>query len=449
MRAGGLMRILAGAVVAVALGGAPATADASVGNFAMAVQPDGKIVVAGGGGLAPEGGKEFGAVVRYLPSGRLDRSFGGGDGVVLMRHQQPFTAVALQKDGRIVLAAPIGEVVRLLPDGRPDGNFGVRGKKAAGASSSWYPASIVVEGNGGYYVGGMDGYPSDTGEHWYGRLHWISPNGLRGNWIGSMTTGDGHEGEPKTFLNDIVVTPDGSVIGAGTVAERHADAKSHAALAQVLPGTTDQGRYPTGPDPSFGGGAGLVTSDFFPASTLPEAANALSWDRGKLLIAGEANGDMLVSRYFRNGTQDNGFGRRGFWTVTLGRGSTDVANSLAVDAKGGILAAGSSTHSCGGTECTSLLLARLGKDGHPVRSFGHGGIVTPPIGSGAVGHPAFETAYGVAVRPKGKVLVGGLVGGPSGSRFFLRRYLADGTPDNSFGKRGRVTTLPVAVQGAG
>ena len=142
---------------------------------------------------------------------------------------------------------------------------------------------------------------------------------------------------------------------------------------------------------------------------------------------------MLVSRYFRNGLQDNGFGRRGFWTVTLGRGSTDAANALAVDAKGGILAAGSSTHNCGGTECTSLLLARLGKDGHPVRSFGHGGIVTPPIGSGAAGHPAFETAYEVAARPQGKILVGGLVGGPSGSRFFLRRYLADGTPDNSFG----------------
>ena len=82
-----------------------------------------------------------------------------------------------------------------------------------------------------------------------------------------------------------------------------------------------------------------------------------------------------------------------------------------------------------------------------MRSFGHGGIVTPPIGSGAAGHPAFETAYGVAARPKGKVLVGGLVGGPSGSRFFLRRFLADGTPDNSFGKRGRVTTLPVGVVG--
>ncbi len=434
-----------GAVVAVALGGAAATVDASVGNFAMAVQPDGKIVVAGGGGLVPEGGKGFGAVVRYLPDGGLDRSFGGGDGVVLMRHQQPFTALALQKDGRIVLAAPVGEVARLLPDGRFDGNFGIRGKKGAGVESSWYPTSIVVGAKGSIFVGGMTGYPSDNGERWYGRLYRVAPSGLAGGWVGAMTSGDGREDEPTTVINDLVLGPGGSVIGAGNASARSLHPRAHAALARLIPGAVENG-YPSGPDPSFGGGAGLVESNLFPASFSWETANALSWQRGKLLIAGEANGDMLVSRYDRDGLQDHGFGRRGFWTVTLGRESADLANALAVDAKGSVFAAGSSTHNCGGTGCTSLLLTHLGKDGHLVRSFGHGGIVTPPIGSGDRSRFAFEVAYDMALRPRGKILVGGLVGanGSSG-RFFLRRYLADGTPDSSFGKRGRVTTLPVAM----
>jgi uncharacterized delta-60 repeat protein len=429
----------------VGLGGAPAPADASVGNFAMAVQPDGKIVVAGGGGPAPEGGKEFGAVARYLPNGGLDRSFGGGDGVVLMRQQQPFTAVALQRDGRIVLAAPIGEVVRLLPDGRFDGNFGVRGKKAAGVESSGYPTSIVIGAKGSIFVGGMTGYRSDNLEHWYGRLYRIAPSGLAGGWVGAMTSGDGREGEPTTVINDLVLGPGGSVVGAGSANARSLHPRKHAALARLIPGTVENG-YPSGPDPSFGGGVGLVETDFFPGFSW-EVANALSWQRGKLLIAGVANEDLLLARYTEDGILDNGFARRGFRTVTLGRESADFANALAVDAKGGILAAGGSTHNCGGTGCTSLLLARLGRDGHPVRSFGHGGILTPPIGSGTAGHPAYETAFEVAARPQGKILVGGLVGGPSGSRFFLRRYLADGTPDNSFGRRGRVTTLPVGVVG--
>jgi len=430
---------------ALALLAVPAAAGASVGNFGMAVQPDGKIVVVGGGGLAPEGGKEFGAVVRYLPNGRLDRSFGAGDGVVLMRQQRPFTAVALQENGRILVTSPIGGragLTRLLPNGALDKSFGEGGYLYGGASTSWYPTSVAVK-DGRIFTAGMTGYLADTAEHWYGWLYRITSSGRSGGPFAGMTSGAGDQ--PKTFINDFLFGPGGSVIAAGTVAERRADAREHAVLARLLPNSVEPAGPPTGADPSFGGGVGLVQSNFLPASPLPEAANALSWDQGKLLIAGEANGDMLVSRYFKDGTQDNGFGRRGFWTVTAGRGSTDVANALAVDSKGAIFAVGGSTHRCGGGECTTLLLARLGKDGHPKPSFGHGGIVTPPLGSGAAGHPAFETAYDLALRPRGKVLVGGLVGGPSSSRFFLRRYLTDGTPDKSFGKRGRMATLPVAV----
>jgi uncharacterized delta-60 repeat protein len=441
-----LRRRLGGTVAALALLLAPAAAAASVGNFGMALQPDGKIVAAGGGGLAPEGGKEFGAVVRYLPNGKLDRSFGGGDGVALFHQQRPFTAVALQENGRILVTSPLGGragLTRLLPNGALDKSFGEGGYLYGGASTSWYPTSIAVK-DGGIFTGGMTGYLMDTAEHWYGWLYRVTSSGRSGGPFGGMTSGAGDQ--PKTFVNDFVFGPDGSVIAAGTIAERRADAREHAVLARLLPNSVEAAGPPTGADPSFGGGgAGLVQSSFFPASTLSEAANALSWQQGKLLIAGEANGDLLVSRYFKDGTQDNGFGRRGFWTVTAGAASTDVANAVAVDARGGIFAGGGSTRHCGAAECTSLLLARLGKDGHPVRSFGRGGIVTPPIGSGASGRPAFETAYDIAPRPKGKILVGGLVGGPRGSRFFLRRYLLDGAPDKSFGRRGRLTTLPVSA----
>jgi uncharacterized delta-60 repeat protein len=410
----------------------------------MAVQRDGKIVVAGGAGLAPEGGREFGAVVRYLPSGRLDRSFGGGDGVVLMRQQRPFTAIALQKNGRILVASPIGGragLTRLLPNGALDKSFGEDGYLYGGASSSFYPTSLAVGAGGRIFVGGMTGYLNDPSEHWYGWLYSVTSNGRSGGVFGGMTTGQSDQ--PKTFVNDFVFAPGGAAIVAGTVAERQADAKEHAALARLLPGAVEPGGTPSGPDPTFGGG--LIASDIFPASTMPETANALSWQKGGLLIAGEAAGSMLVARYFQDGTKDNGFGRRGFWTISGGRGATAVANALAVDAKGGVFAAGSRTRRCGGAECTTLLLARLGRFGHPIASFGHGGVVTPPLGSGAAGSPAFETAYDVALRPKGRFLVGGLVGGPSSTRFFLRRYLADGKPDKSFGRRGRVTTLPVAV----
>jgi len=441
------MRVTVGAALALALL-LPAGAAASVGNFGMAVQPDGRIVVAGGSGLVQQGGREFGAVVRYLPDGRLDRSFGGGDGVALFHGQRPFTAVALQKNGRIVLTSPLGGeggLTRLLPGGRLDPSFGEGGVLYAGASTAWYPTSVRVAGDGGIFTGGLTGYLNDPGENWYGWLYRIDPGGRSGDRWAGMTSGE--SGQPKTSIDDFVFTPSGSVISAGTIADHAPGAKQHAVLARLLPGTIEAGGVPTGADPSFGAGAGLLQSAFFPASTLPEAANALSWDQGGLVIAGEANGDLLVARYSKEGLLDRGFGRRGFWTVTGGSGSADRGNALAVDRKGRIFVAGGSTRDCGGAECTRLLIAHLSKSGRPIAGWGRGGLATPSLGSGAPARAGFETAYGLALRGKGKLLVGGLVGGGGATRFFLRRYLADGRPDGGFGDSGRVTTLPARVVG--
>jgi len=441
-------RLWATAAVTLALLLAPAAAHASVGNFAMAVQPDGKLLVAGGAGYSGglSGGREYAAVVRYLPGGGLDRSFGGGDGVVLLPKQRPFTAIALQENGRILLTSPVGGeggVTRLQPNGNLDRTFGSGGVLYAGASSSYYPTGIRVDRDGAIFVGGMTGYLNDSSEHWYGWLYRITSNGRTGEPTGGMTNGESDK--PKTFINDFVFDPGGSVIAAGTVAERRLEAKSHAALARLTKDPLGGGLV-TEPDPSFGGGAGLVESNFFPASPSPETANALAWQRGKLLVAGEANTDLVVSRYTADGLLDGGFGHRGFESVGFGRGHTNVANDLALGAKASIYAAGSSSHGCGSGGCASLLLARFGKDGKLAKRFGRGGLVSPSVDSKRYGRPAKEVAYAVIARPQGTILVGGLLTGPQSSRFFLRRYLADGTPDRSFGKGGRLTTVPVLAE---
>jgi uncharacterized delta-60 repeat protein len=435
-------------LAALALLGAVATAQASVGNFAMAVQPDGKIVVAGGSGhVGAAGAEEFGAVARYLPDGRLDPSF-GGEGIVLVREQSPFTAVAIQSNGRIVLTAPpngSGGVVRLFPDGYLDFNFGEKGILYAGASTAWHPTSVAVNGKGAIFVGGMTGYLSEPAEHWYGSIYRITSNGRSGAWIGSMTNREGAPGEPKTFVNDFVLKGD-TVVGAGSLAAREPGARSQAVLARLVPGTITAGQA-SGPDPSFGAGAGLVTSAFFPASPFSEAANALAPDKGKLLLAGTANGDLLVARYSAGGLLDGGFGRHGFNLARFGRATADTANDVAAS-KAGIFAAGSSSHGCAGGRCTSLLLARFSRDGHLSHEFGKGGLVSPAVDTRAYGNPASEIAYAVKPLAHGKVLVGGLVAGPSSSRFFLRRFDSRGRPDPSFGDHGRLTTLPEAAERA-
>jgi uncharacterized delta-60 repeat protein len=438
-----------GAALAAAfcLAAAPALASASVGNFGMAVQRDGKILVAGGSGRAGGGasGKEFGALARYDRDGSLDPSFGGGDGVALLQALGPLTAIALQPDGRILVTSAVGQLSRLLPNGRPDPSFGVGGYAPPGALSAYFPTTVVVAADGSILVGGMTGYLEDPGEHWYGRLYRYPADGMTSDWIGAMTSGDGRPGEPKSFLNDFLVEPDGSVFGVGTVAPRQVQVRSRAALAQLLPAQLEaaNGIYPTGPDPSFGAAAGLVTSNFFPASSYAEAANALARDRGKLVVAGEADHELLVARYSRAGILDPGFGHRGAAVAGYRRAAPDTANAVAVQRDGGILVAGTSVHGCAGGGCSSLLVARFKANGRLDHGFGRDGIVSPSVDNRAYGYPATEVAYAVAAPGKDMFLVGGLVTGRGSSRFFLRRYLADGTPDPSFGNRGRVTTLPL------
>ena len=433
-------------LVAACLGAAPGAASASVGTFAIAVQSDGRILAAGGSGRVggAASGKEFGAVVRYNRDGSLDRSFGGGDGVALIRQMQPFTAIALQGDGRIVLTAESagkGGVARLLPDGHLDGNFGFAGIIAPGASSAWFPTSVAIGGDGAIYVGGMTGYLNDPGENWYGSIYRVEASGLSGEWVGSMTSRQGLPGEPKTYLNDFVFGPRGTVVGAGWLAARQPGARTQAVLAR-MPASTRSGGLATDPDPSFGGGAGLVTSNFFPPS--PETANALSRDRGRLLIAGQSGGKLLLARYSEDGILDTRFGRRGAFVTGGGRAGEAEANALAVHRRNGIFAAGSSAYRCGGKQCEGLLLTRHKRSGKLDRRFGGDGVVSPKVetkGGGA----AAEVAFDLAVQHQGTVLVGGLLTGPGSSRFFLRRYLADGKPDPSFGDQGRLTTLPLVA----
>lgn len=425
----------------------PGAAAASVGSFAMAVQPNGKIVVAGGSGRVggEASGPEFGAVVRYRRDGSLDRSFGGGDGVALLRQLKPFTAVALQPDGKIIVTSPIGGeggLARLLPDGGLDPSFGTGGVLHAGAATAYFPTSVALGGDGSIFVGGMSGYPEDPGEHWYGRLYRIAPDGRSGEWIGSMTGGDGRPGEPKSFLNDFVIGDDLTIVGAGTVVPLKAS--SQAALARLVPGQT-AGPYPAGPDPSFGGGTGLVTPSFL-AYQWEAEANAIAWQRAKLLIAGRVNTSLVLARYSAQGILDTGFGSKGLVTTLAGdRRGPAVANDLVVERRGGILVAGSSVYGCGGKGCTGLLLAAYGSDGRPDSRFGASGLVSPRVNTRTYGTPAGETGYDVALRREGKVLVGGLVAGPGSSRFFLRGYRADGKPDPGFGQGGRVTTLPLVA----
>jgi uncharacterized delta-60 repeat protein len=100
---------------------------------AVAVQSDGKIVVAGNATHAAGIDSDF-ALARYNPDGTLDSSF-DGDGILttdLGTESDDARAIVIQPDGRIVVAGSAGEnivLARYAPDGKLDTTFGTGGTK--------------------------------------------------------------------------------------------------------------------------------------------------------------------------------------------------------------------------------------------------------------------------------------------------------------------------------
>jgi uncharacterized delta-60 repeat protein len=98
---------------------------------ALALQPDGKILIAGS--TWPQGGDQDLAILRTNPDGGLDTTF-AGDGKRTIDYDgfDAAQAIALQPDGRIVIVGygyPTEDILvdRLLPDGSDDPSFKVEG----------------------------------------------------------------------------------------------------------------------------------------------------------------------------------------------------------------------------------------------------------------------------------------------------------------------------------
>ncbi|MFN2544074.1 MAG: delta-60 repeat domain-containing protein, partial [Actinomycetota bacterium] len=133
-------------------------------SVAMAVQPDGRILVAG---RCQCGSQIY--LDRYLPDGRPDSSF-GEDGTVAPRQAVTPHSIVLEPDGRIVVASDsyLKEVlVRFSPDGEIDDTFGRNhgwerqsfptGHGGTLADAALTSGKLLVVGSLKWAAGGTDG----------------------------------------------------------------------------------------------------------------------------------------------------------------------------------------------------------------------------------------------------------------------------------------------------
>ena len=133
----------------------------------LAIQADGKIVVAGHDGPHDGSTRDF-AVVRYNPNGSLDTSF-DGDGIArvgFVGYSKDYaTGVKIQSDGKIVLAgySDVGllvsndiAVARLNTTGSLDNTFGTGGRvtTSVGFKTEDIVNSLVIQADGKIVVAG-------------------------------------------------------------------------------------------------------------------------------------------------------------------------------------------------------------------------------------------------------------------------------------------------------
>jgi uncharacterized delta-60 repeat protein len=145
-------------------GGGTAVVTVDLGGFdlldGIAVQPDGKILLAGSTDAT---GTEDMAVVRLNADGSLDNSFGQGGKVFIDLGGDDYAhAMALQPDGKIILAGrrTIGTTddiatVRLQPNGLRDTTYGKDGVSIIDLGQNELIVSMALQPDGKIVLGGF------------------------------------------------------------------------------------------------------------------------------------------------------------------------------------------------------------------------------------------------------------------------------------------------------
>lgn len=406
---------------------------------AVTLQGDGKLVVAG------TSDRGF-AVVRYNSDGSLDGSFGTG-GKVMTRLgteeiEDELHALALQTDGKIVVAGRSWQqysndiaVVRYNPDGTLDGSFGSGGKVMTN-----FPELIPLdEGLPGPYFGSRSKDAPDAsgpavpvgptyGQYGYddafalgiqadGKLIVGGTSLVRYNPDGSLDPSFGSGGRVMTEVHALALQRDSKIVvvgaaGAFTLARYNADGSL---------------------DVSFGTG-GTVTTQL---GRVDAAGDVVLQPDEKLVVVGKTfNGrsiDFAMVRYNPDGTLDHRFGSRGKVTSDfcahrieeryaeqIGTGSIFGGWRVRLQADGRLVVAGTPSDSL----CSGAVMFRYDVDGGLDATFGKNGRVT----TGTLSNPAIQN--------DGKIVVVGAVE----RSFAVVRYNTNSSLDSTFGVGGKVIT---------
>jgi uncharacterized delta-60 repeat protein len=383
----------------------------------LAIQSDGRLVVGADG--VDANFKQVFALARYKTDGSLDTSFGSSGVTTLAIGSVAFAnSVALQSDGKIVEAGGNSSggaftfaLARFTANGTLDPSFGTGGIVLTRIGRYSSAEDVAVQADGKILAAGE---ASPTGDNETFALARYTPGGSLDTGFGGGSTVTTSVGSGGGEANAVALQADGKIVAAGY--SSNGQTKRFALVRYNPDGSLDQ---------SFGTGGRVIT----PIGSGNSSAEALVvLASGKIVAAGYSGKRFALARYNPNGSLDPNFGVGGIVTTAIGSG--DVAQALAVQSNGKLVAAGSSLRG----SRPVFAAARYSSTGVLDPSFGSGGTVTTALG------PSDDEAEGLALQGDGKIVLAGFSRGANGDRFALVRYTSSGAPDSSFGFIGAVTT---------
>ncbi|WP_158628711.1 hypothetical protein [Dyella choica] len=305
----------------------------------VVIQPDGRIVTAGQDALG-----DF-VLARYTTSGALDTSFNGTGKVTTTpssscSNSGQARALALQADGKIVVAGTSCPnfnsirnftIYRYNPDGSLDATFGSSGKATVNFSAGASEACAVAVQGGLIWVAGYAG--SDIA------LARLTSSGTLdysfGNGSGTVTSA---VGTSSAFANSLVIQADGKPVLAGYAS----NGGTVFALARyTTTGALDTtfgagGEVLTHVGGTFPGNSAIATS-------LAIQSDGKIVAGGYANSPTTSYYRFAAVRYTSTGALDSSFGSGTGWVLTTIGSGDAIGRDVAIDAAGGIIVGGYSS----------------------------------------------------------------------------------------------------------
>ncbi|WP_226163070.1 LamG-like jellyroll fold domain-containing protein [Hymenobacter terricola] len=379
---------------------------------ALALQPDGKVLV--GGSFTTYQGVANGYIARLNANGSSDKGTSPGQFNSGVGFNSQVSALALQPDGKVLVGGSFTtyqgvantRIARLNADGSSDKGTSP-GQFNTGTGFGNTVSALALQPDGKVLVGGsFTTYQGAANNNYIARLN-ADGSSDKGTNPGQFNTGVGF----NTAVTALVLQPDGKVLVGGLFTTYQGVANTRIARLNA-DGSTNTGTNPG----QFNTGVGFNTA---------VTALVLQPD-GKVLVGGlfttyQGVANIRIARLNADGSTNTGTNPGQFNT---GTGFNNQVNTLALQPDGKVLVGGLFTIYNGGAAGSTNRIARLNADGSTNTGTNPGQFNT--------GTGFNSTVNALALQPDGKVLVGGLFTTYQGvANTRIARLNADGSTNNT------------------